>query len=47
MKKVTYPLNINEDLWNRFKDLVPRTKTLNDALIELVEERIAKEEAKG
>ena len=40
MKKVTYPLNIEEDLWNRFKDLVPRTKKLNDALVELVEEHV-------
>ncbi|GAH52743.1 unnamed protein product, partial [marine sediment metagenome] len=37
-------LNIDEDLWNRFKDLVPRTKRLNDALVELVEERVRESE---
>lgn len=45
METVTYPLIIDKELWNRFKDLVPRTKTLNDALIELVEERV--KEAEG
>lgn len=44
MKNVTYPLNIDEDLWNKFKDLVPRTKKLNDALVELVAERVREAE---
>ncbi len=37
---ITYPLIIDKELWERFKILVPRTKKLNDALIELVEERV-------
>ncbi|GAH63668.1 unnamed protein product [marine sediment metagenome] len=40
MKKVTYPLNIDEELWNKFKDLVPRTKKLNDALVELIKDEV-------
>lgn len=40
MKKITYPLNIDEELWNKFKNLVPRTKTLNVALVELIEEKV-------
>ena len=40
VKKVTYPLNIDEDLWKSFKDLVPRTKNLNDALVELIKDEV-------
>lgn len=42
METITYPLIIDKELWIRFKDMVPRTKTLNDALVELVEERVKK-----
>ena len=47
MRKITYPLNIDEELWGKFKDLVPRTKKLNDALVELVEEHVRKAEKEG
>jgi hypothetical protein len=33
----TYPLEIDEELWDEWKDDVPRSKNLNDALVELVE----------
>ena len=44
MVTITYPLIIDKELWNKFKNLVPRTKTLNDALVELVEEKVREAE---
>ncbi len=40
METIQYPLIIDKKVWNKFKNLVPRTKTLNDALVELVEEKV-------
>lgn len=45
MKTITYPLIIEEDLWIQFKNLVPRTKKLNDALVELVKKRVREAES--
>ena len=39
-EEITYPLRIRRDLWERFKALVPRTKTLNEALVELIEREV-------
>lgn len=35
-------LEIEKDLWDRFKDAIPRTKTLNDAIVELIEKEVNK-----
>jgi hypothetical protein len=42
-------LNISDELWNKFKSKVPKTKTMNQAVVELIEkevELIEKEEKK-
>lgn len=33
-------LEIDKDLWNKFKEIVPRTITLNDAIVELIEKEV-------
>lgn len=30
-------IEIEEDTWNKFKDLIPRSITLNDAVVTLIE----------
>jgi len=39
-EEVTYPLKINKKIWEKFKEKVPRTKNLNEALIELIEKEV-------
>lgn len=36
-------LEINKVTWERFKSLVPRSQTLNDAVVQLIEAKILKE----
>ena len=38
MGTTTYPLEVEDDLWEEWKDQIPRSKTLNEALVELIEE---------
>jgi len=33
-------LEIDKDLWKRFKELIPRTEKLNDAVIKLIEKEV-------
>lgn len=40
--EITYPLKIKNGLWKKFKDSIPRSKTLNIALIELIEREVNK-----
>ena len=35
-------LEIEKNLWDKFKEMIPRTKTLNDAIIELIEREVKK-----
>lgn len=35
-------LNIDKELWGEFKRITPRTRTLNDAIVELIKEKILK-----
>ena len=35
-------LKIDKDLWKKFKEKVPRTKTLNEAIIELIKKETDK-----
>jgi len=37
MATITYRLEVDEELWRDWKDTVPRTQDLNDALVRLVE----------
>lgn len=39
-------LEIDEDLWTKFKEKVPRTIRLNDALISLIEKEVGDNEEK-
>ena len=39
---ITYPLKVQRVLWGKFKDVIPRSKNLNAAVIELIEEKIKK-----
>jgi hypothetical protein len=43
----TYVLEVDEELWERFKMTVPKTKKINDILIEMIEERVKAFEEKG
>lgn len=35
-------LEIDEDLWIKFKEKIPRTITLNDAIVELIKKEVSK-----
>lgn len=35
-------LEIDKELWDTFKSLTPRTKALNDAVVELIEKEVNK-----
>lgn len=38
---VQYRLEVeDEELWDAFKGTVPRNRTLNDALVEMIEDRV-------
>ena len=36
-------LEVENELWQKFKELVPRTKRLNDALVELIKKEVENE----
>ena len=36
-------LEIDKDLWNKFKNSIPRTITLNEAIINLIKEKLENE----
>ncbi|MHC1566412.1 MAG: hypothetical protein ACXQT5_01805 [Candidatus Syntropharchaeia archaeon] len=40
MDEIQYPLKVKKELWERFKEIVPKTKTMNEALVELIKEKI-------
>jgi hypothetical protein len=35
-------LDIEKDLWEHFKEITPRTITLNDAIVELIKNKVKK-----
>ena len=37
---ITYPIIIETNLWDKFKDTIPRSVNLNDAIIELIEKEV-------
>ena len=39
-------LEVEENVWKKFKELTPRTITLNDAVIDLILKKIKKEKQK-
>jgi hypothetical protein len=32
-----YTIEVDDELWSNWKDTVPRSKTLNDRIVELIE----------
>ena len=36
-------IEIDEDTWNSFKEITPRTITLNDAVVQIIEDKIKME----
>jgi len=41
-EEITYPIKVNKGLWDKFKDTIPRTKNLNEAIVELIEKEVKK-----
>ena len=39
-------LEIDETIWEKFKQITPRTITLNEALVKLIKDKISKDEDK-
>lgn len=37
-------LEIDDELWQKFKEKIPRTKTLNEAIVELIQNKLAQQE---
>ena len=35
-------LEIEKEIWDRFKEITPRTKTLNDAVVDLIKNYLLK-----
>ena len=35
-------IEVEKELWDKFKSITPRTKTLNQAIIELIEKEVKK-----
>jgi len=33
-------IELDKSLWEKFKRIIPRTKTLNDAVVELIEKEV-------
>jgi len=40
MTKITYPLRIDKELWQRFKGTVSKNETINEVLIRMIKKRI-------
>lgn len=38
--KITFPIKINKNIWEKFKSLIPHSENLNDAVVKLIEEKI-------
>lgn len=45
MSKIIKPitLEIEKEIWDKFKEIIPRTITLNQALVELIKKEIENE----
>lgn len=43
---VKYQIELDNDLWHQFKEIVPKSTTLNDAIVELIKEQVKASEKK-
>ena len=41
-EEITYPIKVKKELWDKFKDSIPRTKNLNESIVELIEKEVKK-----
>jgi len=41
-EEITYPIKVKRNLWDKFKDTIPRTKNLNEVLVGLIEKEVRK-----
>ena len=37
---VKYTINVPDELWEKFKKTVTKDKTINDAIVELIQKRV-------
>lgn len=44
MGSKTYPLEVDETLWDKYKDTVPRSQNLDDPILEFIRGRVEEEE---
>lgn len=42
-----YTLEVDDELWEEWKDTVPRSKTLNDRIVKLIEEDLKEAKKNG
>jgi hypothetical protein len=42
-----YTVNVDDDLWEKFKRTVTKDKTLNQVIVELISERVEKWSTSG
>lgn len=43
-RKVSFPIVVNHDVWERFKHITPRTKTMVQAVEDLITQAVIKAE---
>ncbi len=39
-EEITYPIKIEKELWDKFKNKIPRSITLNEAIINLIKKEV-------
>jgi len=44
---MVYILNVEKELWQKFKKTIQKDKTINDAIVELIKKKVEEEEAKN
>lgn len=43
----TYPLEVEDGLWEQYKDTVPRSQNLDDPILDFIENRVEEHNAGG
>ncbi len=41
-REIAYTLRVKKSIWEKFKDITPRSKNLNTAINELIEKEVKK-----
>lgn len=45
MGKKTYPLEVEPDLWEKYRNTVPRSQNLDEPILEFIENRVEEHNA--